>query len=97
MVSYRLALRERHAGVRVPAIVKADVGTDRLPLCTRCQNLPSVTACTKLSLRREGEDPGGAAGQAVENLARGGREPDRARPDLAIAQEQLAPRGSRAI
>ena len=42
-----------------------------------------------LGLRR-GEDPDRAAGQAVEDFARGGRKPDRARADLAVAQEQLA-------
>ena len=42
-----------------------------------------------LGLRR-GEYPDGLAGQAIEDRARGRREPDRARPGLAIGQERLA-------
>ncbi len=80
---HRLALRERHARVRMPEVVKADI----TQIGFRPNAIPDQgeSRCGKKAVRyRRGEYPGCPARQGVEDVARSRREPDRARPDLAV-------------
>ena len=86
---HRLALRHGDAGVRVTQIVKADIAQVRF----RSHAIPELVdpRRSQMAIRpRRGENPHRPAGQAVEDRARGGREPDHARPSLAVRQKHLA-------
>ena len=84
-----LALRHGDACVGMPRVVKRNV----VKTGFASQPVPEMVH----RLRRQGraggagrEDPASPPGQSVEDPAGRGGQPDRARPGLGIAQEQLA-------
>ena len=85
---HRLALAQGEAGMRVPEVVKPDVGDIRF----RADHVPDTVeprGAPRPPRARAREDPCARPVQRVQNPPRRGRQPHRAGTDLAVPQEQM--------